>query len=126
MDVPALKRVAYELARHINARVVAIHEPRVTPNFITAGLDPGDRSLYLLCSHAGDWALCREVSLDGCRLEFEDSPTIAQVLERNFGIRLHPKASLLGPFVKAPWMCDADTSYWRPRTLGEALFNWWD
>lgn len=126
MDVPTFKRVAYELARHINAMVVGIYEPDVTPNFMTAKLDLGASEIYLLCSHAGDWALSREVILDPCTLEFEDSLAITEVLECYFGIGLHSKSSLQGPFVKAEWMSDTDIRYWQPKSLGEGLFNWWD
>lgn len=126
MDVPAFKRIAYEVAHHINAKVTGIFEPNVTPNFIAAELDLGDRHTYLLCSQANDWALSREVQLGYCRLAFKDVPAIAEVLERDFGIRVQSKARLQGPFVKAEWMSDADIRYWKPKTLGEALFNWWD
>lgn len=79
----------------------------------------------MLQSHAGDWALCSEVGFD-CRLVFDDAPSISEALERCHGIRLHSKAALLGPFVRTEGISESDIKYWKPQTLGEALFNWWD
>ena len=126
MDGSDFKRVVYDVARQLGARVVSIHEPNVTPNFVTAELAVGERHVYLLRSHAGDWALCSEVDFSGCRLLFDDNPSITDILESHHSIRVRSKADLLGPFVKHLGISDHDIRYWRPQTVGDALFNWWD
>ena len=34
--------------------------------------------------------------------------------------------ALLAPFEKWPSLAECDLRYWKPNTLGDALFNWWD
>lgn len=125
MDTTAFKRVVYDVARHIGARVAGIEEPRYYCNFIYGALDLGDRTVFLLQSAAGDWSLCSDVPTYAS-LKFGEVPSITNVLAGYHGIQIHSKAALLGPVVKRADMSDYDLNYWRPKTMGEALFNWWD
>lgn len=59
-------------------------------------------------------------------LTFLDAPELLTVLAARFPV-LTP-ADLTGPFDPSLWPhIDAeDIKYWKPNTLGEALFNYWD
>ncbi len=117
-------------------RVGPIYEPEVTPNFsyveFTGGFDhQEDAKRYLLYSYDGCWAVCSHVISDerGIKLQFVDCAEIAAKLKAFYGINVLSKAELEADFQllpDLPYMSESDLKYWKPQTMGEALFNWWD
>lgn len=113
----------------------AKHAPEVTPNFsyveFTGRFDHQENAKrYLLCSY-GCWAVCSHVRSDerGIKLQFVDCAEIAAKLKAFYGINVLSKAELEAEFQllpDLPYMSDSDLKYWKPQTMGEALFNWWD
>lgn len=126
MPQPAFKQIVFEATRQTSGRVAGIIEPGVTPNFVAARIETGTGSCYLLCSHAGDWAFARAIEPALAPLEFIDYPDLAEALASLFGIKPLARAELDAPFTNRPGLSASDIRYWRPRTLGDALFNWWD
>ncbi|MGW5137568.1 hypothetical protein ACWEPH_00655 [Nocardia beijingensis] len=61
-------------------------------------------------------------------LGFLDIPELVAVLAEHPGFAVLTAADLDGPFDAAAWpgIDRADIDYWKPETLGEALFNYWD
>lgn len=126
MDRTSFKMIVYEVARQIGARVVAVHLPAVTPNFMAAEVQSATTHFYVIRSDADNWAFSRFFEPNTCRLEFVDVPTAAGVLQKMLGKHPLPAANLAAPFEGWPDLSEADIKYWKPSTLGEALFNWWD
>jgi len=127
MDFTAFKKIVHSTAQQIAAKVVELHKPDVTPNFYAAEIAlPHAGTVYLLCSIGGHWAFSSRYKSDECSLDFVDCPSLADVLEGTFGITPMLKADLLGDFRKQPFNSEADVRYWKPKTLGEGVFNWWD
>lgn len=137
-----VRKIVYPVARRIGARVVAVHEPGVTPNFFAVTLDeslhPGDvRRLYLLYSRDYDaWAVVlprdpRAEPEDGCfHLHapiFFDHEGLAAAMTELHGIALWPSHDLSMPVpFDFPQRALNDVAHWQPERVGDALFNWWD
>ncbi|MFI7674955.1 hypothetical protein [Actinophytocola sp. NPDC049390] len=81
--------------------VMAIAEPRVAGNGGVEGAGP---------------------------LTFVEAPELAVCLAELSGCRVLTVVELNGPFDAVAWprVSAGDVAYWRPGTLGEALFNYWD
>jgi hypothetical protein len=126
MDLGSFQTIIYEVARQIGAKVVAVHLPTVTPNFMTAEFQSMTTRFYVICSDDDNWAFSRFFEPNICRLEFTDVPDAADVLRGMFGKIPMSKSDLDAPFRGRPGLSEADVQYWKPSTLGEALFNWWD
>lgn len=142
LSAAQVRQIVYPVARRIGARVVAVHEPKIRPNFFAVVLDeplhPGDiRRLYLLYSIDYDaWAvvLPRDPSaepLEGCsQLHaplFFDHEGLAEAMADSHGIAVWPSYDLSMPVPDGfPERLPNDVAFWRPRRLGDALFNGWD
>lgn len=124
MDTSTFKQIIYSLSQQIGAQVVNIYPPQVTPNFIAAYLKLHQQDLYILCSENNDWAFCQQ--LQPFKLQFIDMPDLAQTLHNLSNIQVYNTTKLNAPFVAQSWMSKHDINYWQPKTLGDALFNWWD
>lgn len=128
-DARQFKKIAHEVAQSAGARVVALHEPGVTPNFFAAELafSHPKKVIFLLCSRDDDsWAISDFFEPHVCKLHFTDCEIIKDFLERIAGIVLLSSANLSDPFSPRPHMSASDIKYWKPSSLGEGLFNWWD
>jgi hypothetical protein len=121
------KHIVHAIDRHATAFLQA----DVTPNFHSAQIRHEGKPLYLVasaCNSFGQhhWALCGVLEHARCHLEFAGNDEIAKRLRTQCGIRLLTPAELNHHVVSHPEVGDADMRYWRPKTLGDALFNWWD
>ena len=81
---------------------------------------------YVLCSHAGDWAFAEAIEPTLAPLRFIDCPAISEALKSLFGLMPLTQAQLEAPFSPWPGLSEHDVRYWKPPTLGAALFNRWD
>lgn len=154
MEPAAFKKIVHEAARQAGGRVVDIIEPGVTPNFLAARIEIGPSPCYVLCSHADDWAFAEAIEPPLAPLRFIDCPAIADALQSLFGLTPFTRAELSNHFSPPPQtgegqgergcsgvsfsepanaprhglrtFSESDLRYWKPRTLGDALFNWWD
>ena len=126
MDLSTFQKIVHEVARRAGGRVIQITEPEITPNFIAAQINLGNRSCHVLCSHDGEWAFSEAIEPALAPLRFTDCPALAHEMESLFGVTPHPRDALQAPFTSWPGLSDHDIRYWKPRTLGDALFNWWD
>jgi hypothetical protein len=154
MDLSAFRKIIHEAARQAGGRVVDIIEPGITPNFLAAHIEIGPTPCYVLCSHAEDWAFAEAIEPPLAPLRFIDCPAIADALKSLFGLTPFTRAELSShfspppqagegpgvggssstsqpgalnaPFATRRTFSEHDLRYWKPRTLGDALFNWWD
>jgi hypothetical protein len=125
--VGEFRGLVHEAARRAGGTVTRWCEPGVTPNFHAAYVEYGDQrpTVAVLYSHAGDVALTTDHEQQP--LEFADDAALTSVLAE-LDLRVRTPSELRRPFEAARWpLLDVrDVRYWRPRTVGEALFNWWD
>lgn len=137
-----IRRIAFPLARRIGARVVAINEPGVTPNFHAVVLDEsqfGSQTPPAYLLYAGEydaWAVAspregqsepRDGEFHLYRPRFLDHDAIMAAMAELHGIQLWTSYELSMPVpADFPEPVRGDLNYWRPDRLGDALFNWWD
>lgn len=124
MDRSNFQQTIYRLSQYVGADVMEIHLPEVTPNFMSASLKIKQQTVYVLCSDNQDWAFSQQ--LQPFKLQFIDHPLLANALHNLANIQVYCTSQLNAPFVAQSWMSKHDINYWKPQTLGEALFNWWD
>lgn len=134
MDTATFTRLAKAVASANHFRLGRIGEPGVTPNFwcaeYTCRIDFQDAKRYLLCSTDERWAVCRSLGPKSYR--FEDCDEIAVTLKSFYGIDVGTKAEMDAEFeltVEISMLAGFGASslkYWKPQTMGEALFNWRD
>ncbi|MFD2472527.1 hypothetical protein [Amycolatopsis silviterrae] len=109
--------------------------PTVTPNFWQAVVAYRDRTISVVAANdLPVLAIARPRSLDGASvqdsgpLEFVDEPELAAVLAETEQFRVLTPAELERSFAAEEWphITRSDVAYWKPATIGEALFNYWD
>jgi hypothetical protein len=126
--------VCYGIARRTGGRVVDfwMADGDVTPNYNQGIIDYGDRRLAIVCTRdrmvpflavaepkgLGEWG----------SLTFVDAPEIVAILAELPDVRVFTKAELAVPLDIKLWpdVSPHDVKYWRPDSLGDALFNDWD
>lgn len=126
MDFSSFKKITFEAARLSGGAVIETFEPTVTPNFFAAQISLNKDVIYMLSTYEGVWGFSKTFEPMGCDLKFVDSHQLSTALQDNFGINPLSSEVLYGEFNKQPSMLEADIRYWKPKTLGEGIFNWWD
>jgi hypothetical protein len=126
MSPVPFKQIVYSVSQSVQAEVLSIHEPSVTPNFFAAELVLSGEKIYLLCSISGLWAFSARFNPADCQLRFIDSQKLAAALSDLFGIVPISAEALNGPMKILPEMSEADLRYWKPKSFGEGVFHWWD
>lgn len=129
----------YAAARGVGGGIIEIRVANsVMPNFHEGIFDYRGRRVSVTCTR--DSAAVLTVSepriidfvrgsLDGSPLVFLDAPELASAVASFLpGVQVLPASELNGPFKPEAWphVNADDIKYWRPGTLGEALFNYWD
>lgn len=118
-------RVVNTVASRVGARVGVLHHPGATPNFAAAEMRLPRETVSLLRSVQGHWACAASFDPSVPRLRFVTCHVLAKALGA-LDVHLLSPQELQAPFRRLPGMSEADIRYWRPATLGEGLFNWWD
>ncbi len=126
MNAEEFKKVIYALGNDIGASVETFYFPGVTPNFQVCKLMINSNAIFVLCSENGDWCVSKSFDESLCELEFTDNELITKSLNVQFGIILLSKQELNQEFSSRSYLSDCDVKYWKPRSLGDGLFNWWN
>lgn len=107
----------------------------VTPSFHQSIITYQDRSVSVVCDRNSPLLAIAEPRVtepDGSTefgpLTFLDLAELAAALADAVEFRVLTKNDLDRPFRAADWpsMSASDINYWKPATVGEALFNYWD
>ncbi|QVQ52686.1 hypothetical protein J4H86_02310 [Spiractinospora alimapuensis] len=136
-DVRAFRRACHTAARRTGGRVDEFRlSLGVTPNFHQGVIAYRESTVAVVCRRdSPTLAVAEPRPIDlagGVResgpLAFLETPTLATVLAEMPGFRVLLPSELKGPFDATAWpdIDPQDVTYWRPRDLGEALFNYWD
>ena len=108
----------------------------VTPNFHQGLVAYHDRTVAVVCTRdAAILAVAEPRAVDVADgagasgpLAFVDAQDLVTALAENSEFRVLTPSELNGPFDTAAWpdLSPGDIKYWRPGSLGAALFNYWD
>lgn len=126
MDIVQFKQIVFACANQIGGKVIQLHQPSATPNFFAAEISLKGSTVFLLCTHDDDWAFSKNFSPLRCTLQFTEEPAISSALAMLFEIEVLSLDTLQSKYTKSPNHCPSDLKYWKPQTMGEGLFNWWD
>ncbi|NKY88747.1 hypothetical protein [Nocardia veterana] len=136
-ELRAFRRACYAAARRTGGKVIEFRLPDgVAPNYYQGIIAYGDRHLAVVALRDSSVLAVaephvfdpREGAADFGPLTFHDSPELADALAEQPGFEILTSSQLNGPFNPADWpdIDPDDVKYWKPQTLGEALFNFWD
>jgi hypothetical protein len=135
-DLKAFRRVCYEAARQTRGEVTEFRISNdSTPNFHQGIITYPGQTVAVVCVRDTPLltvALPRVIEFAPMResgpLTFVDIPDLTATLADAPGFRLLSAMELNGPVDTAKWprIGRRDLRSWQPRSLGEALFNYWD
>lgn len=125
-DFSNFKHIIYTTCHTLHATPSDWFVPDITPNFYAVRMTTRDTEFFVLCNHAGQWAYSSTFEPMRCNLSFIDQPAFSATLQHLFGITPLTTAELMADFYLQPDLSMADVQYWKPRTIGDALFHWWD
>jgi hypothetical protein len=135
-DVREFRAVCHAAARQTAGSLVEFRlATHTTPSFHQGVIAYRDETVAVVCDRSRPLLaiarprLIEDVGgVDAGPLTFLDVPELRRALETLTGHRVLTTAELDAPFEPADWphLATGDVRYWRPATVGEALFNYWD
>ncbi len=137
-DVRDFRHACYAAARSTGGKVIEFRLANdVTPNFHQGLIAYRDHTVAVACTRDSAVVALAEprttAFVDGAResgpLTFVDAPELVAALAALLPeSRVLSPSELYGVFDAVAWphVSSKDITYWRPGTLGEALFNYWD
>jgi hypothetical protein len=127
-----LKAITYYAARRTHAAVTGIIPAGPTPNFHTAVLTYPARQITILRHDKLPLlAFAEPRDHPSTILVFADDPDLAAVIQEVSDLRILTTAELGQPLSRAD-LADLDQTehqqikYWKPDTIGQLMFNFWD
>ena len=127
------KRIVYTVASNLRLDMSTIIERSVTPNFHRAQLDGSDISILMLGHSTYPLiAFAEPTDQNVCQLRFVDCTRIAKELQNLFpGVTIADSGELTRKVTETDIerLDDVERKqiqYWKPTTVGEVAFNWWD
>lgn len=130
MDTRVFASVCHEGARVARGRVVEITSPEVTPNFHKAVIRRGELSVAVL-GHIHLSLIAIAQVLTGSVVFTDGCDDLEEALRSSGSLRLLARSELEIP-IRLIDTSDLDRAerreitFWKPKTLGELLFNYWD
>ncbi|MBU2669134.1 hypothetical protein KOI35_37040 [Actinoplanes bogorensis] len=138
-DLREFRRACHKAAGRVRATVTGFRvSDGVTPNFHQGILAFRDRTeiAVVLARDTGVAALAEPrvisfaeaTALESGPLTFVDHPELTVALVETRAFRVMTTAELADPFDAREWpqLTEYDVRFWKPETLGDALFNYWD
>lgn len=132
-SIADFRRLVHTVAASRNWTVSSIADAGITPNFHFAKLESPHRSIFILGhSNYPIVAFAKQVSDADQRLEFVDESEIASEISRLFpNVAIANAADFNRSITEDDLAQLASTDrkqieYWKPRTIGQLAFNWWD
>lgn len=124
------KSMVHAAAQLFSGRVLNISE--ICGNFIFAEIEMqshNKENFYILKSLDEQWAISEPIEKNSCDITFINIDVVSEQFRNLFGIETLSAETLNSQFKRLDFMDKSwnnDLAYWKPKTLGEALFNWWD
>lgn len=130
VDFHTFKGAVFAAAHATDSQVIATIPAEVTPNFHLAEVSGFNRLFCVVCNrHFPVVAFVeRPVTMSGIRPI--DVPSFAEMM-RNSGFEIADVGELERPFGPSDLELLSESerkeaSYWKPKTVGQVVFNWWD
>lgn len=127
------KRIVFAVSTVQRLAVSQLNERSVTPNFHQARLDDSKMSILMLGHSTFPLiAFAKPENADATKLLFVDCSRIADAMRNLFPDVRIAHASELNQELTESRMSVLDViereqiEYWKPKTIGEVVFNWWD
>ncbi|MFC8616506.1 hypothetical protein ACFT9M_08830 [Micromonospora purpureochromogenes] len=131
-DLRSFRTVCHDAAQRTGSSVTSCMAADVTPSFHTVVVVRGDRAVALLRHTLLPLvALARPRCVGDAGVAFVDDATLAAALAEVSGLRVLSVAQLHTPLSRVDLTAltaDEHTqlAYWKPDTVGDLLFNFWD
>jgi hypothetical protein len=133
VDFRAFKAVCHEVARRLGGTVVKAESCKgeVTPNFHTALMNLPARSVEVICNQWFPLVACIAPFDGNWELSYLDVPGMANFIEETGTFKMQSRAEMearVEPAVVSNLAENEITQmrYWRPRRVGDVVFNFWD
>lgn len=127
------KRIVYACAARSGFTITDIRERDVTPNFHIAVLEASGDCFHVLGhSNFPIFAFAEPREHYSCELVFRDMISITKLLEDMFPYVIVARLDELSRTITKSDLSQLDQAeleqvkYWKPATIGELAFNWWD
>ena len=127
------KRIVFAAARPLKYGVSDIVESGVTPNFHSALLTTPETAVSVIGhSTYPVFAVSEPLQTYLCELSFADCEALSREIEAMFPSITFATADELNCKPTESNLVNLDKSeleqltYWKPQTIGEVVFNWWD
>ena len=127
------KRIVFAVSTVERLTVPQLNERRVTPNFHLARLDDSKTSVLMLGHSTYPLiGLANPKNTDATKLLFVDCSRIADAMQNLFPDVTIATSNELNQELTESGMSVLDViereqiEYWKPKTIGEVAFNWWD
>jgi hypothetical protein len=133
-DFGQFKTACYVAARQLGGCVVSCqgYEGGVPRNFNRVTIKVGEETVDILCNCEYPMVAASRLQDDGStQITFMDVPGLAEAMRGVGPFRVLSAEELASP-VNAETLQDLDPAeieqvkYWKPRTVGEVVFNFWD
>lgn len=130
IDGKTFKRACYTVARELEAKLMECKTDMVYPiNHYSALFEFREKRILVLCNpNYGYIAFAHE---NFYRAEFLDEPNFARAFAAVDGFHVLTR-ELLETFPEGEHLTElnkaelAQIKHWRPKRLGDIIFNWWD
>ena len=132
-DARSFLKACHDAARRTGGKVTATHQAGVTPNFHTVVITCGHEHVAVLRHALLPLIALAQAPADAVPLApaFIDHTHLAHILSQTTGCQVLSTTDLHQPIASADLseLTPAEHTqirYWKPTTVGELLFNYWD
>jgi len=132
-DHAAFRGHCYVAAQTLGGRVRSVEGPSQTSaaNYTRAVIELPGRSIAILLNAHVPIIAFAVASRESGPLQFTDMPALAVLVQRFAAYEVWPASQLAAPLTpdSCKQLAEAELNqikYWRPRSIGEVVFNVWD
>jgi hypothetical protein len=137
VDSSQFKKLCYSLANYIHGKLLSFEEPHVSQNFYKAELDLNDESIFILLNSSYP-IVAFASSVEYFNIKFVDHSLSSVVDAFSYGFRVATAKELnecLAIDERTLTVLNENSLnksemrqifYWKPKSVGEIVFNFWD
>ena len=126
MKLDEFKQIVFDISQRLYLKVGQVEKADITPNFHAAEILGEEKPIYVLCNENREWAFSSIYEKYNCKLNYVNYEKFSSLLTEIYKEKVYRVEELNGPFKEKDYLLESDILYWKPVTLGEGVFNWWD